>query len=74
VIEAFLAGDIELALKRYRELLPVYRGVFATQGCLLVKAGLSRRGFPDGGVRAPLLPATAAQTDAFVALLDSVGV
>ncbi len=42
-------------------LLPVFLGVFATQGCLLVKAGLAARGFAPGGVRrgardAPYLP------------------
>jgi len=73
MIEAFLAGDLAGAIERYRALLPVYTGVFATQGCLLVKAGLAARGFAPGGVRQPLLAANEAQAAAFVALLDAAG-
>jgi 4-hydroxy-tetrahydrodipicolinate synthase len=73
VIEAFVAGDHEGAIAGYRELLGVYTGVFATQGCMLVKAGLAARGFAPGGVRKPLLSATAEQAAAFVATLDAAG-
>ena len=72
VIESWLAGDVPTAITRYRELLPVYQGVFATQGVMLVKAGLNARGFPAGPVRAPLLDASDAQTRTFVALLDAL--
>jgi 4-hydroxy-tetrahydrodipicolinate synthase len=74
VIDAWLAGDHDLAISRYRELLPVYQGVFATQGVMLVKAGLNARGRTVGSVRAPLLDASRAQTRTFVALLDALGV
>jgi len=73
VIAAWLAGDIELAISRYRALLGVYQGVFATQGVMLVKAGLAARGRNVGPVRAPLLDASETQTKAFVALLDAAG-
>ena len=73
VIAAWLAGDVDGALSLYRALLPVYQGVFATQGVMLVKAGLAARGRDVGGVRAPLLNASEAQTKAFVSLLDAVG-
>ena len=73
VIAAWLAGDIEGAIARYRALLGVYQGVFATQGVMLVKAGLAARGRSAGSVRAPLLDASEAQTKAFVALLDAAG-
>jgi len=73
VIAAWLAGDIELAISRYRALLGVYQGVFATQGVMLVKAGLAARGRNVGPVRAPLLDASESQTKAFVALLDAAG-
>jgi 4-hydroxy-tetrahydrodipicolinate synthase len=73
VIEAFLAGDVEGAVAGYRELLGVYTGVFATQGCMLVKAGLAARGFAPGGVRKPLLNATSEQAAAFVATLEAAG-
>jgi len=73
VIAAWLAGDIEVAIARYRALLGVYQGVFATQGVMLVKAGLAARGRSAGSVRAPLLDASEAQTKSFVALLDAAG-
>ncbi|MCL1838428.1 MAG: 4-hydroxy-tetrahydrodipicolinate synthase [Propionibacteriaceae bacterium] len=71
VIELFLAGQLDAALQLYQQLLPVYSGVFATQGCLLVKAGLAARGFDVGGVRKPLLPATKQEATDFIALLDA---
>ncbi|MDO5287362.1 MAG: 4-hydroxy-tetrahydrodipicolinate synthase [Actinomycetia bacterium] len=72
-IAAWLAGDLEQALRIYRELLPVYTGVFATQAVMLVKAALRARGRPVGSVRRPLLDATEAETARFVALLDAAG-
>ncbi|MEA5115999.1 MAG: 4-hydroxy-tetrahydrodipicolinate synthase [Propionicimonas sp.] len=73
LIESYLAGDVEAAVAAYQALLPVYTGVFATQGCMLVKAGLAARGFHPGGCRPPLLAATEEQTAAFVALLNQAG-
>lgn len=73
MIEAFVAGDVDGALAVHRELLAVFTGVFATQGVMLVKAGLASRGFSPGGLRAPLLPASPEQAAAFVALLDAAG-
>jgi 4-hydroxy-tetrahydrodipicolinate synthase len=73
VIDAFLAGDLAGAIDAYRALLGVYTGVFATQGCMLVKAGLAARGFAPGGVRKPLLNATTEQASAFVATLEAAG-
>jgi len=70
MIEAFLAGRLGDAIAINQRLLPVYTGVFATQGCMLVKAGLAHIGLPVGGVRAPLLPASDAQAATFAALLD----
>lgn len=72
LIDAYLAGDQDKALTIYRELLPVYTGVFATQGVMLVKAGLAHLGFPVGGVRPPLLEANESQAKAFGAILDAV--
>src|ERR1035437_3621555 len=69
VIAAWVAGDTDTAIARYRALLGVYQGVFATQRVMLVKAGLAARGRSAGSVRAPLLDASEAQTKSFVALL-----
>lgn len=73
MIEAFLSGDLESAIAQNAALLPVFNGVFATQGCMLVKAGLAARGFSPGGLRPPLLPASSQQVAAFVALLEAAG-
>ena len=73
LIEAFLAGDLESAVAQNAALLPVFTGVFATQGCMLVKAGLRARGFGPAVLRQPLLPASAEEAAAFVALLDAAG-
>lgn len=71
LIEAWLRGDQAAALRIYRALLPVYTGVFATQGVMMVKAGLAHQGFNVGGVRAPLLSASAELAERFGAILDA---
>lgn len=73
MIDAFVGGDPARATALNAALLPVYLGVFATQGCMLVKAGLAARGFVPGPVRKPLLDATAGQAATFVAILDAAG-
>ncbi len=69
MIDAFLAGDTARATALNAALLPVYLGVFATQGCMLVKAGLAARGFAPGPVRKPLLAASAEQSATFLEIM-----
>lgn len=71
MIEAFLAGRLDEAIALHRALLDVYTGVFATQGVMLVKAGLAHQGFSVGGVRRPLKDASPEQAATFGALLDA---
>ena len=59
--EAFWAGDVQGAMRMNRELLPVYAGVFRTQGVITIKAALADQGLPAGPVRLPLVDATADQ-------------
>jgi 4-hydroxy-tetrahydrodipicolinate synthase len=73
MIEAYLAGDVAGALDWHRRLLPIYTGVFATQGVILVKAGLALQGRPVGGVRSPLVPATPEETAALGRALAASG-
>jgi 4-hydroxy-tetrahydrodipicolinate synthase len=73
MIEAYLAGDVQQALALHRTLLPIYTGVFATQGVILVKAGLALQGRPVGGLRSPLVPATDEQTAALGRALAAAG-
>jgi 4-hydroxy-tetrahydrodipicolinate synthase len=58
MVEAYERGDVAEALRLHRQLLPIFTGIFATQGAILVKAGLRLRGFDAGPVRPPLVEAT----------------
>jgi 4-hydroxy-tetrahydrodipicolinate synthase len=58
LIAAFERGDAAEALRLHRRLLPIYTGIFRTQGTILVKAGLRDRGLDVGPVRLPLVDAT----------------
>ena len=71
LIDAFVAGRHDEALALHQALLPVMTGVFATQGVMLVKAGLDHQGFPVGGVRSPLLAASADEASRFARILDA---
>ncbi len=54
IIEAHLAGQPDLAVTLHGQALDVFRGVFATQGCMMVKAALEARGWAMGPCRAPM--------------------
>ena len=73
MIDAFLAGDTAKATALNAALLPIYLAVFATQGCMLVKAGLAARGFAPGPVRKPLLDASPEQAATLVAVMADNG-
>jgi 4-hydroxy-tetrahydrodipicolinate synthase len=62
MIAAFEGGDVAGALARHQRLLPLYTGIFRTQGTILVKAALNLLGRPAGPVRSPLVDATDDQT------------
>lgn len=63
MIEAFDNGDIGGALTLHRQLLPLFTGIFRTQGTILVKAAMKARGLPGGPVRSPLVDATSAELE-----------
>lgn len=73
LIEAYLAGDVETALRLHQQLLPIYTGIFATQGCILVKAGLKLLGHDVGGVRSPLIEATFTEIEDLRSALAAAG-
>jgi 4-hydroxy-tetrahydrodipicolinate synthase len=58
---AFAASDAAGALRIHNDLLPVYTGIFRTQGAILTKAALTLAGLPGGPVRLPLADATIAE-------------
>jgi 4-hydroxy-tetrahydrodipicolinate synthase len=73
LIEAYLAGDVATALRLHQQLLPIYTGIFATQGCILVKAGLKLLGRDVGGLRSPLIEATTAEIEGLRSALAAAG-
>jgi 4-hydroxy-tetrahydrodipicolinate synthase len=73
MIEAYLAGDVATALRWHQQLLPIFTGIFATQGVMLVKAGLELQGRSAGGLRAPMLSASPAETEALAGCLAAAG-
>jgi 4-hydroxy-tetrahydrodipicolinate synthase len=58
LVEAYARGDVAEALRLHQQLLPIYTGIFRTQGVILVKAGLAMHGRSAGPVRLPLVDAT----------------
>lgn len=73
MIEAYEAGDPATALALHRQLLPIYTGIFATQGVILVKAGLELQGRGVGGLRSPLVSATPAEIAELALALSAAG-
>jgi 4-hydroxy-tetrahydrodipicolinate synthase len=73
MIEAYLRGDVRTALRLHQQLLPIYTGIFATQGCILVKAGLRLLGRDVGGLRSPLIEATSAEIEGLRSAMAAAG-
>jgi 4-hydroxy-tetrahydrodipicolinate synthase len=61
--ELFWSGDVEGARVINESLLPVYTGIFRTQGVILIKAALNLQGLPSGPVRLPLVNATPSEIE-----------
>ena len=74
LLEAWDTGDVASARAIHRSLLPLYTGMFRTQGAILAKASLRLLGLPGGPVRSPLVDATEDQITALKADLAAGGV
>ncbi|HEY2549473.1 MAG TPA: 4-hydroxy-tetrahydrodipicolinate synthase [Streptosporangiaceae bacterium] len=74
MIDAHAAGHNGEALAIHRELLPVYIGMFRTQGVITTKAALGMLSLPGGPVRPPLCDATPDQAEQLRADLLAGGV
>ncbi len=72
--DAVQAGDMRRAREINFSLLPVYTGMFRTQGVILTKAALGHVGLPAGPVRLPLVDATSDQVARLRADLTAGGV
>ena len=54
MLDAHLSGDVAKATEIHQKLLPVFTGMFRTQGVITTKAVLAKRGIPSGPLRLPL--------------------
>ncbi len=74
LVDLFTAGDVAKARDIHRRLLPVYTGMFRTQGVIMTKAALKLLGLPAGPVRSPLVDATEEQVAQLRKDLETGGV
>ena len=72
--EAYFAGDVAKARDIHRMLLPVYTGVFRTQGVITIKAALRALGRPGGPLRLPLVELDGAALATLRADLAAAGI
>ncbi len=63
LLEAYLAGDVAKAAELHQQLLPVFTGMFRTQGVITTKAALALLGLPGGPLRLPLVELTTDETE-----------
>ena len=56
MIEAYLNGDVAVALARHEALIPLFRDLFSTTNPIPVKAALELNGWSVGAPRPPLSP------------------
>ena len=74
MVEAQVAGDHTRALRIHLELMPLMRSLFKISNPIMVKKALELQGFPVGGLRLPLIEATAEQTAELEVVMRRVGV
>src|ERR1700691_4534882 len=74
MISAFANGRNAEAAALHLSMLPVNVGLFRNQAAVLTKAAMDLLGVPGGGVRGPLLPASAAERQTLRADLTAGGV
>src|SRR5579884_2389227 len=74
LFDAYAAGEVAKARDIHRSLLPVYTGLFRTQGVITTKAALNRLGRPAGPVRLPLVDLTEPQLEVLRRDLAAAGV
>ncbi|WP_103502190.1 MULTISPECIES: 4-hydroxy-tetrahydrodipicolinate synthase [Streptomyces] len=63
LVDAFTSGDVTKASEIHQKLLPVFTGMFRTQGVMTVKAAMAAQGMPGGPVRLPLVGLTEDETE-----------
>ena len=74
IVDLCAAGDFEAAAKANEALLPLMNELFITSNPIMVKEALNLLGLPVGGVRLPLVNATAEQSAELAEVMRQVGV
>jgi 4-hydroxy-tetrahydrodipicolinate synthase len=72
MIQAFQAGDVRRALELHLRLWPLFKVLFITTNPTPVKAALALAGFDVGGLRLPLVEATAKEREQIAAVLKDL--
>ncbi|MEV7088270.1 4-hydroxy-tetrahydrodipicolinate synthase [Streptomyces sp. NPDC093085] len=62
LLDAHLNGDVQKATEIHQKLLPVFTGMFRTQGVITTKAALASQNLPAGPLRLPLVELSAQET------------
>ncbi|EPH45915.1 4-hydroxy-tetrahydrodipicolinate synthase [Streptomyces aurantiacus] len=62
MLEAHANGDVQKATEIHQKLLPVFTGMFRTQGVITTKAALALQGRPGGPLRLPLVELSPEET------------
>ncbi|WP_156726811.1 4-hydroxy-tetrahydrodipicolinate synthase [Streptomyces apocyni] len=55
MLDAHINGDVHKATEIHQKLLPVFTGMFRTQGVITTKAALTLQGLPAGPLRLPMV-------------------
>ncbi|SHK64767.1 4-hydroxy-tetrahydrodipicolinate synthase [Desulforamulus aeronauticus] len=72
MIDAFSSGNTTLAANLHKKLFPLFKGLFITTNPVPVKTALTLKGIAVGGVRLPLVDATASEIDSVKGLLQNL--
>lgn len=74
LVSAHTSGDVAKATEIHQKLLPVYTGMFRTQGVITAKAALGLQGLPGGPLRLPLIGLTEEESEQLKRDLTAGGV
>jgi len=72
MIQAFQAGEVQRATSIHLRLWPLFKVLFITTNPVPVKAALALAGFDVGGLRLPLVDATAKERDQIASVLKDL--
>ena len=72
MINAYLSGQVAVALGYHEQLQPLFKALFATTNPIPVKAALELSGWPVGPPRLPLLPLDSTMRDSLSKILNAL--